>query len=720
MEKHKIVVPKGIRYISEISPETGERLWDYELEDYDFQHILNKKLTGCGYTEYCLGNKQLLILTSPRKFLLDNKFDQHKDEYNVYYVKNELEVSVDYELDLNKDDLKAIKEKAEKTEAGKKETEKNLDKLKTDLRNAIRAWNEIDDDKPFKILVTYDSFRHVKDALTHFYDNEEKRDEGEKNIFPSFQVVVDEFQSIFIDSRFKSETEIELLDQLRGVQKVCYVSATPMLDKYLEKLDEFKDLPYYELDWETEDSGRAIKPKLEIKFVTTSLNKSVNTIIKSYQDGRFETRLDSKTGQFIESREAVLFLNSVSGICQAIRSNRLHLDQVNVICAKSTSNEMKVRTAFNDVIKKEAEEKGIKNPEIISSKEKVIGRIPLEGEPHKMFTFCTRTVYLGADFYSLCARTFIFSDSNIQCLAVDISMDLEQILGRQRLKENPWKNSALMYVKTTNLNHKTTQEEFDDYVNEKLTTSNQLLDTYDTTKEENRFALASNYQKVAKVYHYKDDYVAVTRIINRTTGKVVKLQPVLNKLVLITEQRAFELQQNDYADRFSVFASTQSKGMDSIENEVEQKVEEFEALKTTIDRLKMLLEYSESTSKENLENFLELIPGKYKDYYTIVGPEIIKACGCDESKIKKKWRESLSNSQIEDEVVSEIYKTFVVGNRYTKSDIKDALNNLYERKGYQKKAKATDLELYYLMKYVKFQDSVTNKWVNGFELIGKR
>jgi hypothetical protein len=203
MEKHKIVVPEGIRYISEINPETGERLWDYELEDYDFQHILNKKLTGCGYTEYCLGNKQLLILTSPRKFLLDNKFDQHKDEYNVYYVKNELEVSVDYELDLNKDDLKAIKEKAEKTEAGKKETEKNLDKLKTDLRNAIRAWNEVDDDKPFKILVTYDSFRHVKDALIHFYDDEEKRDEGEKNIFSMFQVVVDEFQSIFIDSRFK-------------------------------------------------------------------------------------------------------------------------------------------------------------------------------------------------------------------------------------------------------------------------------------------------------------------------------------------------------------------------------------------------------------------------------------------------------------------------------------------------------------------------------------
>ena len=113
MEKHKIIVPKGIRYITEKDKDTGEIIWkDYRLEDYDFQHILNKKLTGCGYTEYCLKNSQYLILTSPRKFLLENKEEQHKGE--VYYVKNELETSIDYELDLSKDDLKAINEKAEK------------------------------------------------------------------------------------------------------------------------------------------------------------------------------------------------------------------------------------------------------------------------------------------------------------------------------------------------------------------------------------------------------------------------------------------------------------------------------------------------------------------------------------------------------------------------------------------------------------------------------
>ena len=43
MRKKVLKVPKGIRYISDWS--------DYNLSDFDFPHILNKTLTGCGYTE---------------------------------------------------------------------------------------------------------------------------------------------------------------------------------------------------------------------------------------------------------------------------------------------------------------------------------------------------------------------------------------------------------------------------------------------------------------------------------------------------------------------------------------------------------------------------------------------------------------------------------------------------------------------------------------------
>ena len=715
MEKHKIIVPKDIRYVGEINPETGRRVWeDYKLEDYDFKHILNKKLTGCGFTEYCIKNKQYLILISPRKFLLENKEDQHEGE--VYYVKNELETSVDYELDLSHDDKQAIENKAKSTGASENSTIENLDRLKRDLRNTMRSWEakygKHNPEHPFKILVTYDSFRHVKDALKNFYWKESDHMGGSDDRFEEFQIVVDEFQSIFIDSRFKSETEIELLSCLKNVDRVCFVSATPMLDKYLERLDEFKNLPYYELDWGAEDPGRIKKPKLEIRFITSSLNQAVNGVIQNYLSEKFDS-VPTSDG-FIESREAAIFLNSVAGICQAIRSNKLHLDQTNVICAKSTKNENAVRRAFNDVLKKEAEAKGKKTYDSIKKDTSVIGEIPLKGQPHKMFTFCTRTVYLGADFYSTCAKTFIFSDSNIECLAVDISMDLEQIIGRQRLDTNPWKNSALMYVKCTDAKHRTSQGEFEDFLNGKITSTEKLLDTFQDTKEDNKWELAKAYQTIAKMCHYRENYVAVTRIEN-SKGQVVRLQPVFNKLVLITEQRAFELQQSDYADRFTVFASTQSEGVDSIEDEVNQKVEEFNKIKAVRDRLKFMVEYSKLASKDNLNNFLELIPGKYKDYYNIVGPETITRYSYVESEIKKAWLEKVSNEEVREDVIAEIYCTFIVGQRYTKKNIKEVLNDLYERMGYKKAAKATDLELYYYMKPV-----LTSDKKHGFELIGRK
>jgi hypothetical protein len=132
-----------------------------------------------------------------------------------------------------------------------------------------------------------------------------------------------------------------------------------------------------------------------------------------------------------------------------------------------------------------------------------------------------------------------------------------------------------------------------------------------------------------------------------------------------------------------------------------------------------MMDYSEKASERDFKEFLELIPGKYKDYYTIVGPEIIKAYGCEEAKIKKAWREKISNNEIQDNVVSEIYCTFIVGNRYTKSDIKDTLNSLYQKLGYQKTAKAADLKSLFLIREVKYKES-NDKWVNGFEILGKR
>ena len=83
MEKINLKVPYGIQYISE-----------WKNYDLPIGHVIvDKGVTGCGYTEYCLRNNHPVILCSPRKLLLENKFEQHQKEgnWNVLYLVNENE-----------------------------------------------------------------------------------------------------------------------------------------------------------------------------------------------------------------------------------------------------------------------------------------------------------------------------------------------------------------------------------------------------------------------------------------------------------------------------------------------------------------------------------------------------------------------------------------------------------------------------------------------------
>ena len=699
MYKEKIVVPIGVTYVGETFE--GRRLWEeYNLENYNFPHILNKVLTGCGYTEYCLTNDQDLVLISPRKFLLENKLAQHLSDLNIHYAENRTDVVVNYEKNIKLEDRKESSTNAVKIEAAMALKRESIETLKRKVVEHVMMCRRMG--KPVKILVTYDSFRHVREALGDQIKN--------------FQIVIDEFQSIFIDARFKSDAELELLYQLQDLQKVCFVSATPMLDKYLELLDEFKGLPYYEFDWGAEDPRRVVKPKLEIKFSSRSLNFWISRIIQQeYLSGNFEkTTLKDIHSSYLYntyiSKEAVFFLNSVTGICKAITTNLLSIDQCNILCAKTDENNKQVRDAFNLVIKKKAEQEGISKPEFL--KGNVIGEIPTRGQQHKMFTFCTRTVYLGADFYSECARTFIFSDANIECLSVDISMDLEQILGRQRLKENPWKNRATMFIKTTRGTNKVPWEEFKERLDEKERKTISLLDAYRTAS--GKHDLAENYQKVAKTYHYKDDYVAV----NEHAGS--DLVPVFNKLMQVSEIRAFEMQQTDYADRFTVFNAVADKGLTGDTETVKELAEEFKGLTDEVTRLRFIVSLGEKDlTKEELFSFFSLFSDKYFNYYDILGFDGIKACKCQESYIKRKIDDIKGNSMIGRDVKEEIYRLFQIGKRYVNKDIKQSLKLLYERLGYQKTAKANDLEEYFEIKTVKFQD-LSGKWVHGLELLSKK
>ena len=669
MQKEKIKVPSGIRYISEWN--------EFNFSKFPSKCIINKQLPGCGFTEYCIRSNENIILCSPRKMLLKNKKDQH--EFEVYLVVNELEKEVNIDKDLSKVDKTIIKDTIETSE----EKNKNIyKKIYHEIEEycIFRSVNGL----PCKILVTYDSYRIVKEIL-------EKLER-----FQYFYTIIDEFQSILHDSRFKSDTELSFLEYLKQSPTAYFVSATPMMDEYLEMLDEFKDLPYYELDWETEDPSRLIKPDLN-SYVMRTVGEKASEIIQNYLNNDFEEIVVLRNGipTRVISDEAVFYVNSVNHITSIIKKNNLTSEQCNILCSDTPDNLKKIQKRLG--------------------KKFVIGEVPLKGVKPKMFTFCTRTVYLGADFYSTCARSFIFSDSNIDSLAVDISEDLPQILGRQRLFENPWKNSANFYYRSICDYRKVSQEEFDKEIERKKRETESLLRSYSTSLDEDKLTLAERYQTLAKTQNYKDDYVAV----NEYQGGV--LIPVLNNLVLVNEIRAFQIQQYDYADRCSVFSTVHNKlTPDDISN---QKVVEFlriyKNLKTIYDKLKMLCEYGLS------EVEIDIVLGQLNDsdevksYYTILKPEKLKNLYYNSTNIKKYLGIVTFSPEL---LVNTIHQNFNPGEKYSLSNLKVKLGDLYSSISYTAVPKANDILNYFEVKEYMTTEVVDGKKkrVRGYELLKRK
>ena len=675
MLKEKIVVPRGIRFISDWS--------EFSFSKFPNKCIINKQLPGCGFTEYCIRSNENIILCSPRKMLLENKKDQH--EFDVYLVVNEMDKESNIDKDLSKVDKSSISTN----------TSLSSEQLSSNSEIYKRLYREIDEycmfrsvnGLPCKILVTYDSYRIVKDIL-------EKLDR-----FQYFYTVVDEFQSILHDSRFKSDTELKFLEYLVQSPTTYFVSATPMMDEYLEMLDEFRELPYYELDWGKEDPTRIIRPSLDI-FLMRSVGEKVSEIIQKYLNDEFEEIVVMRNGvpTRIVSDEAVFYVNSVNHITSIIKKNNLTPEQCNILCSKTDDNLKKIQRRLGKSFK--------------------IGKVPKRDVKPKMFTFCTRTVYLGADFYSLCARSFIFSDSNIDSLAVDISEDLPQILGRQRLFENPWKNSATFYYRSTANYREMKAEDFQKIISEKKKDTENLLNVYNDTKDNSsRYTLAKTYQTLAVTQNYKDNYVAVNKI-HTLEGNII-LKPVINNLVLVNEIRAFKIQQIDYKDRFSVFSTVHNTLTpdDIVNQEVSGFLKVYTGLNTIHDKLKLLCEYGLS------ESAIQIVLGQINDsdeiksYYTSLTPNRLKALSYNSHKIKKE----LGIVTFSQELLERgIYSEFKVGDKLKMSDIKFRLKNLYDSINYTATPKATDLENYFELKKCKVTDRVTKLRENCFEIISRK
>lgn len=561
--------------------------------------IVNKGITGCGATTLAIEDAHKTIICSPRINLIKNKSRQHKGTLAVYGDVRNVEIE-DY------------------------------------LRNSPKP----------KLLATYDSIPRLSNII------KDKSD---------WRVVVDEYQYILIDSGFKSETEMLLLEELKKFPYVTYLSATPIADKYMLQMDWFKDLPYTILEWNNVE--KRVVNRVQSK---NPINNAVE-IVRNYQRGIYASTIVN--GEMVESKECVIFLNSVTNIVNIIKQTGLQSDEVNIIVAFTGENEFLVKKLGKD-------KQGIAYE---------IGSIPLKGEPHKKFTFCTSTAFAGCDFYSTCASTFVVSDNKKANTSIDIATELAQIAGRQRLECNPFRNT-ITFIYNVDVGE-SKESSYKATLNEKwqksVKNANYKNSVTDKDLKEDLIKETNDSQRLNK---YSISYVWYDSVNQRFS---------VNRMAYLNDNFSYDVQKENYLDGISVRKQLEDSGFNVNENEVHSDYEE--QLECIIkkegfsDRMKRYCEYRKN--KENCQYFIAdaIMERQYEDlklYYDSLGYERIKALGYKESNLKNE----MMSKQVTYYLYKEFRTIFPVGTRLLTDIIKLKMEEVYARYGIRQKGVASHLE----------------------------
>lgn len=581
-----------------------------ELPDGLPHGIFNKSICDCGATTLALVDEHKTIICSPRVRLIDNKHQQHPE---TLVVKK----GVVY------------------------------DEIADYLRTS---------DVP-KILVTYDSLPRVIDCISDISD---------------WRVVIDEFHFLLLDSSFKSETEFKTLECLKQMPYVTYLSATPLLDKYICEIEQFKDLPYTELKWEK---------SRRIKVNRVKAGRPIDAalaIVKRYMQGQFPSV--TVDGAKYVSSECVIFLNSVTNIVNIIKKSGLKASDVNIIVADTDENAKMVAKLGEGF---------------------EIGTIPMKGEPHKMVTLCTSTAYAGCDFYSTCASTYVICSSNRACTSVDIGTELQQIAGRQRLAENKFRDMLTFIYSTSVLD--LDEETFNKRLFGKVDLTNETVEAFNKLPEIVKNKQKHDTMKLQKMMQYGEDYT----MYDEKTDSFV-----FNNMAYLYERFAYELQKI-YANGVTVKQELKKNNFDLDGNQ--QFVEKFnEQVECVIKRdsfRNRMKRYCESQEHPLVLSLIEESDDRIKYYYQELGAERCKALGYKESALRNEVALQCKTKSIKILLSQVVFPSMQI----TTEQIKKELAIIYAKLGIKKAAVASDLKKYgYEMKPTKVVVDGVRK--NGFVL----
>lgn len=267
---------------------------------------------------------------------------------------------------------------------------------------------------------------------------------------------------------------------------------------------------------------------------------------------------------------------------------------------------------------------------------------------------------------------------------------------------NKEKNSFEFILKIGYTKDTSAQNRFSSYINHNPTVEI-LFKIPNATREQE--SLLHKYFKGFRI-HGNEWYEYREEIINFFTSHTTRKS--LNSVIIPEEPSNISK-----AKEFSEF-------VDTVENlDLKKRLLTYLELSSQYLRLKFLY----LLSKDDLlsEEILSKIPDdNFLTYFSILGPERIKALGYNVTKLNK---ELGIVSFDKNKLNLLIFKSFNIGDRLSLSNIKIRLKEIYSNCGFNKTAKANDLEIWFEIKEIFVTDHLDNgskKRGKGYEILSKK
>ena len=528
---------------------------------------------------------------------------------------------------------------------------------------------------PIKIITTYDSLYKVVSAL------------GDE--VSEFKILVDELQVLLKASDiFKPEVVNRVFKQVGLFKSVCFMTATPTPRKYFPP--EVSNLDYYRVVWE--DSEKMIVNKAKIKG---DMTKRVVAIALNHLDN---------------GGTPIFFYNSLKGIIPCIKSlikaRGITYKDVKIICANTDANITYLKEQLGKdwvpekPLYKEVDEQGnaVMNPR------------------NKPIQFCTKYAFEGLDFYVEDAHTYVISDVKNRFrhhTRIDISTDLQQVAGRCR-NQNPLSKRECVFlwneaVEGVNLS----EEEYEKFVKEELSIAKDMESTYSIERLRNmniKFDSSPYFVNIDgkvcvneyAIYGMCISYAALNSDYVNVMVDGKKTTRMEDKLDLFTTTKGFKLPTIGVLDKGRLNTKQSFKELAQEYYQVSETIKEYRSVGKCVNDLEDKLTVLESLDR----NFGEIVRE--------IGIEEIKSTYYNSTKSKRKYNKSVGvceSSKLKIKALQEL--NLSEGDFRSYSELKDSIQNIYDKLNLDFSAKATDIKEMYNVKRTKRQG------VEGFLIEGK-